>query len=267
MIRFSLIGPLRTGSSLLSRCLDDHPNLICLCESEINRALFGEYYVKLHFLRMRKHGLLPVEIVELLDRRKQNSIECYEAWYRRAVVVLMEKYGKAGVAGIGDKSPDFFRTPDLARHVRESHRLIYTIRDPRAIRRSIWADETPEVEKERRWGNFKSNFRFWKDDLLRENVLVVKYESLLSNTEKELEGIFSHIGVENAQTYREAFPRKFPERFLWKGAMSCADNGVVFQSGKSDLWRTELTGEVIRDLEADPEVSEVLERFGYERVG
>ena len=34
---FFIIGPLRTGSSLMARCIDDHPGSICLCESEINR--------------------------------------------------------------------------------------------------------------------------------------------------------------------------------------------------------------------------------------
>lgn len=56
-IRFSLVGALRTGSSLLARCLDDHPEVVCLCESEINRALYPRHCYSLHFRRMRNHGL------------------------------------------------------------------------------------------------------------------------------------------------------------------------------------------------------------------
>ena len=42
---FFAVGPLRTGSSLMARCIDDHPAAICLCESEINRAFFKDHYL------------------------------------------------------------------------------------------------------------------------------------------------------------------------------------------------------------------------------
>lgn len=264
MIRFSLIGPLRTGSSLLSRCLDDHPELICLCESEINRALFGEMYVKLHFQRMRKHGLHPFEIIGLLDRKKQNSTGDYELWHQKAVPILAEKYGKSGILGIGDKSPDFYRTPDLARHVEAEHILVYTMRDPRAIYRSVWADRTPEDEKENRWSSFKANFEFWKESLAGDNVCIVRYEDLLSDSEKELRRIFAHLGVEHSSAYRESFPRVFPDRFLWKSVTENADKGVEFVLSKSDFWREELSADVVSRIQDDPAVREVLDRFGYE---
>ena len=54
---FFIIGPFRTGSSLMARRIDDHPEAICLCESEINRALFKFYYTQLHAQRMEGHGI------------------------------------------------------------------------------------------------------------------------------------------------------------------------------------------------------------------
>jgi hypothetical protein len=53
---FFLIGPPRSGSSLMSRCIDDHPQALCLCESEANRGLFSPFALKLHMNRMRLHG-------------------------------------------------------------------------------------------------------------------------------------------------------------------------------------------------------------------
>ena len=266
MIRFTLIGPLRTGSSLLSRCIDDHPDLICLCESEIGRALFGEYYLKLHFLRMRKHGLHPVEIMELLDRKRQNSVSDYELWHGLAVKVFGEKYEKANVGGFGDKSPDFYRLPSLADHIAGNHRLIYTIRDPRAIYRSIWADRTSEVEKQRRWEAFRANFSFWKGSLDQENILVLKFEDLISEPAASMSTVFRHIGVPRSNAFQEAFPRKCPERFLWKGATEAADDGVQFLPSKNELWREELCEETVQKIQSDPETTLALETFGYSLV-
>lgn len=263
MIRFSLIGPLRTGSSLLTRCLDDHPGLICLCESEINRTLFGDYFVRLHFQRMRKHGLAPLEIVELLDRKRQNSTEDYERWHREARAILAERFGKKEVAGIGDKSPDFYRTPELADHVGRNHRLIYTVRDPRAVYRSIQSDETPTIEKERRWKSFLDNVEFWKDGIRQPNVLTVQYERLLSNPEEELRSVFAHLGVPYSSAYRESFPRAFPERFLWKGVTEQAEEGVSFARDNARLWESELSRETIEEIESDSRVREFMDRFGY----
>ena len=46
--RFVIVGPLRTDSSLLARCIDDHPTAMWLCESEINRCssktIFWNFY-------------------------------------------------------------------------------------------------------------------------------------------------------------------------------------------------------------------------------
>ena len=77
-IRFSLVGSLRSGSSLLARCLDDHPEAICLCESEINRTLFPRHHYLLHFRRMRNHGLEPEEIMQLLDGKQHYNTAAYE---------------------------------------------------------------------------------------------------------------------------------------------------------------------------------------------
>ena len=263
MIRFSLIGPLRTGSSLLTRCLDDHPELICLCESEVNRALFGQFYLKLHFLRMRKHGFHPLEIMGLLDRKRQNSILEYEKWHEEAFLLLRQKYSKSASLGLGDKSPDFYRTSTLCEHLLSDHRLIYTMRDPRAVFRSIKADDTSQDEKDRRWLSYFQNYRYWKPFLDRENLLVVKFESLVSEPDEWLGNVSNHIGVTHSARFREAFSRAFPERFLWKGVTEDADEGVRFSAGKSDRWKTELTEEEIGRIENNAEIKEIMQRFGY----
>ena len=91
---FFIIGPLRTGSSLMSRCLDDHPQAICLCEAEINRALFQDYFVALHFRRMSRHGLAPDNIAELLNGRKQDDFSSLIGWYADSQQHFSRLYNK-----------------------------------------------------------------------------------------------------------------------------------------------------------------------------
>ncbi len=57
------------------RCIDDHPSAICLCESEINRALFRDYIVRLHCERMVSHGLTWEEATGYLDRKNQDNVQ------------------------------------------------------------------------------------------------------------------------------------------------------------------------------------------------
>lgn len=264
MTRFSLIGPLRTGSSLLARCIDDHPQLICLCESEINRALFGEYFLKLHFQRMLKHGLRPIEIAELLDRKNQNSSSDYEKWHNQLLPIVKTKYKKETVKAMGDKSPDFYRTPSLARHLELEHRLIYTIRDPRAVYRSIQADQTPQVQKDQRWAAFLANTSFWKNLTAEGDVLVVRFEDLVASPEEQMNRIYEFLGAEESTAFQESFPRFFPERFLWKNVTEKADSGVSFVNNKVSLWKEELSVETISRLQKDDRVVELLQRFEYD---
>jgi len=102
-LRFSLVGALRSGSSLLARCLDDHPEAICLCESEINRTLFPGHCYSLHFRRMRNHGLEPEEIARLLDRKRHYCLKAFEAWHDEAFALLQSRYEKPGARILGDK--------------------------------------------------------------------------------------------------------------------------------------------------------------------
>ena len=106
---FFAVGPLRTGSSLMARCIDDHPAAICLCESEINRALFKDYFLELHCERMVSHGLTLQESVNLLDRKKQEDIPSWLKWYSEVAVRLSVLYGKRYLPVFGEKSPDLLQ--------------------------------------------------------------------------------------------------------------------------------------------------------------
>ncbi|MCB2066173.1 MAG: sulfotransferase [Erythrobacter sp.] len=259
-----IVGPLRTGSSLTARCLDDHPQAICLCESEVSRALFAPFATRLHFDRMEAHGLGPREIMGLLDGKLQGSVDDLLRWYGDVLPILEGRLGKHGAAVLGDKSPDLDLAPATVALVAERFRLVYTVRDPRAILRSIWRDDEPESEKLARWHSFKRNVASWMPFWDRPNLLVSRYEDLVRTPEAAMHSIYAHCGLAYSDRYMQGFERLFPRRFLWTTAIDW-ETGVrrQFNPARAEVSDADL-GDVERSLLAgDRQVAMFRERFGY----
>ncbi|WP_390895653.1 sulfotransferase family protein [Stieleria tagensis] len=262
---FFIVGPLRTGSSLLARCLDDHPQLICFCESEINRTLFEPYLTHLHFLRMRHHGFGPQEIVRLLDRKQQNDVGNVVRWYREAKEIGQSRFAKPNVIAYGDKSPDFFLSRPLVSLLLSDYRLLYSIRDPRAIFCSIESSEgSSDQEKRNRWNALIRNWDCWEPHLDRHNVHAVRYEDVISDPSETLSSAYRHIGVHPSLQFLEPFERRFPSRFLWKTAIDW-ETGIQkdFDVSRIGRWREILSSDQLEFVKKDPTARRIMDRFGY----
>lgn len=263
---FFVIGPLRTGSSLMARCIDDHPAAICLCESEINRALFVDYFIDLHCQRMKIHGLTCDEAIALLDKRKQDSTSSLLGWYADVTPKLCDLYGKYDRPLVGDKSPDLYRSPSLVTYLSSRFPLIYTVRDPRAILSSIETQTDASTEdKAWRWDSLLQNYQAWKPHLDGRNVLAVRYEDLVTTSESMMRTVYEHLGLAYSSRFLGKFKRPYPERFLWQTAIDW-ETGIRkdFDSSRIATWRTQLTDEQLNRVYSDPIIVEFMKRFGYE---
>jgi Sulfotransferase family len=263
---FFIIGPLRTGSSLLARCIDDHPGVIGLCESEINRALFRDYILERHCRRMMAHGLSLEQAIILLDRKKQEDVESLTRWYSEVTPLLGELYGKRGAPVVGDKSPDFYRSPAVVNYLSSHFSLIYTVRDPRAILNSIESqdDATPE-EKAERWNFLIENYLAWKPFLDSPNVLTVRYRDLVSDPAATMWSVYTHLGLPYSSRFLERFPRRFPDRFLWATVLDW-ETGIRkdFDASRISSWKGKLNEEQLGRVTSNPTILELMERFGYD---
>ena len=264
---FFIVGPLRTGSSLMARCIDDHPLAVCLCESEINRALFNDYFLELHCARMIDHGLRFEDIIYYLDRRKQDDIASWLNWYSDVAPRLVELYGKSYVPLFGDKSPDLFRSPKLVEHVAPNYPLIYTVRDPRAILKSIEVQEdASRADKTERWESLVQNYLAWRPYLDQSGLLVIRYEDMLMYPAQTMNEVYSHLKLPYSLRFFEPFPRLFPRRFLWESTVEL-ESGISkdFDTSRIMSWKTALTAEQLNLVYSNATVLEFMERFGYER--
>ena len=263
---FFLVGPLRTGSSLLTRCIDDHPRAMCLCESEINRALFKAYYVALHYWRMRRHGLTAEEICLFLDQLEQDDVASLMRWFPRVAPRMSALYDKPNPLMFGDKSPDYFRSPDIVGHLAARYPLIYTVRDPRAILASIerQADASAD-EKKLRWEWLSQNYTVWKPYLEAPNLLVVNYEHLIATPETTMESVYAHLGLAYSWRFLSNYRRPHPGRFLWTTSVDL-ETGVVkdLDPGRLSSWKTSLTDEQLDRVYSNATVVDFMKRFGYE---
>lgn len=262
---FFLIGPLRTGSSLLTRCIDDHPGAICLCESEIQRVIYPDHALSLHARRMGWHGLAPEQWMPLLDGKKQDCAESILDWYRDVYPVVCDLYGKYDGCPLGDKSPDFYRTPEILELLAAGTPLIYTVRDPRAILASIVVqDDATAEEKDVRWAALGENYRAWEPYLETPNVLVVRYEDLVTAPETSMRQVYQHLGLPYSSRFLGAFARPHPGRFLWSTAVDW-ENGIRkdFDPRRIEAWRSVLSRDQVQRLPDDPTIAEFMERFGY----
>jgi hypothetical protein len=250
----------------MSRCIDDHPQTICLCESEIHRALLYDFYVELHFQRMRFHGLSAPDIVHLLDRKRQCDLTSLFNWYHQVTPKVTEVLQKKDIQCLGDKSPDFYESPELVDILIRDHKLIYTVRDPRAILMSILRQkDSSAAQKQDRWNRFEQNFRTWEPHLDRENLLVVRLEDLIAAPETTMTGVYEHLNLPYSSRFTEKFERLFPGRFLWKQVVN-TQSGIhnAFDPHKIDQWKNEITQEQLDLVNLNPSIVRFMNRFGYE---
>lgn len=262
---FFITGPLRTGSSLMARCIDDHEDAICLCESEITRTLYPEHYLKLHVRRMTDHGFSGAQIIDLLERKRQNSVNSLLHWYMQVCPLAQQIYNKPHINHLGDKSPDIYRSKALVDFLAPNFPLIHTIRDPRAIMRSIYAQTSQSEEvKAARWEELRGNIEAWAEHLDKPNILISKYEDLVRAPEVAMGRVYAHLGLKPSTRFTQAFERLHPRRFLWETAIDWK-SGVrkAFDPAKAEVSDADLTDEQRARVYDDPLIKDFMDRFDY----
>jgi len=215
---------------------------------------------------MKHHGFTSPEIIRLLDRKRQNHLDDTLLWYQQAAELAKLKWQKPDIIAVGDKSPDLYAFPPLSKFLESTCKLLYTIRDPRAIFRSILQSPNSSIEEMRtRWENLKSNFHVWESRLARRNVHIVKYEDLVCRPVDAMNSVYKHLDVTFCDRFLQPFVRPFPSRFLWKTNVDW-ETGIQndFDQGRIDVWKRVLTKEHLDVISSDRVIRRIMDLFGYE---
>jgi hypothetical protein len=265
MIQFFIIGPLRTGSSLLARCIDDHEEALCLCETEINRTLFPGYFEDLHRIRMDAHGVAASSTNMLLKGRKRDDVDAMMAWYETVRPAFQKAYNKPNIKAFGDKSPDFFKAPKIVAHFLKHYKLIYCVRDPRAVVRSILQQAGASAqEREVRFTEFLGNIATWMPHWDRGSVFASRYEDLMACPEDQMAKIYDFLGLAPSTRFLIDFPRYYPRRFLWTTSVDMqTGRALPFNPRKARVSNADIPAKVRKRLKRSPQIAAYCERFGY----
>jgi hypothetical protein len=254
MNKFFLTGPNRTGTTLLARCIDDHPNCICLSEINIQQKVFGGPSTVGHSGQMKRHGFVREETDSLLSGIVPKDQESFFSWYDQCAEILKSRYEKPELSLIGDKNPYFHKSKGCIEAMR-SYLKIWTIRDPRAV---WYSGVTHKLGRKDFLSRYIDNVRFFMNRL-DDNTLVVRFEDLVKYPEKLMRKVYDFLGVKYDKSYLTRSPQKHDTRFKWN-----PNSMLSFDPKILDKWtRDKKRIRTVKDF-TKPEIKWVMEKFGYE---
>lgn len=249
MQKFFLTGPNRTGTTLLARCISDHPNCICLFESNIHVTAFGGLLTVGHSGRMKRHGFSSEQTKSLRDRVQEHDPVSFFQWYDDCAEILGELYNKPKLTHIGDKNP-FFHTANGFSEATAHCRKIWTIRDPRAV----WYSGASRGRRHD-FERYLANVRFFMPRL-DEHTLAIRFEDLVCKPKVTMKKVHDFLGVTQDRSFLNHEPNKYDRRFLWN-----PNSTEAFDLTQVNKWKATTVPERITQL---PLTEEIMEKFGYE---
>lgn len=246
MQKFFLTGPNRTGTTLLCRCIDDHPRCVCLFESNIHTEAFGGIKTVGHSGRMKKHGFSPEQTKALRKKIQPGNMASILNWYDECAHILGELYDKPELTHIGDKNPYFNSSRGFVKEIK-NYPKIWTIRDPRAVWYSGRAKKKDYLDP------YLRNV-MWFLPRMDDSTLIIRFEDFVLDPKTTMKKVFEFLGVSYDESYLCHKPNKYDRRFKWN------PNSVgAFDPSQLKKW-TNVPSKVL-EMEW---VKKVMKKFGYE---
>jgi sulfotransferase family protein len=274
-----IVGCPRSGTTLLSRIVDAHPQIAVLPEThwipnvarmsigigpdrlvtdELSEWLIGHF----RFPRMQ---LEPAEVRALVEPG---------VTYPEFVAALFDLYGrKRGKPLVGEKTPHYVAEIPTLHALFPDARFVHLIRDGRDVCLSA-------LTWERMAEHFARRFRTWREDPVVTSALwwrsfvtlgragaelgpglyrEVRYEALVRRPEEECRRLCSFLEVE----YDDTMSRFHESATRSKPGPAGNRTGLPITPGLRD-WRTQLAREDTEAFEAA--AGDILNELGYERA-
>jgi sulfotransferase family protein len=278
-----IVGCPRSGTTLLGRMVDAHPDIAVIHEGRFVADWFE-----------RRRGLTPEGIVkpelvdELLayrpfrgvrvDRAELERLASEPISYAKFVSAIFDLHGKAvGKRLVGDKTPHYVRSLDTLNELWPQARFVHLIRDGRDVYLSArsWgkvADRGGSVARFSSWDDdpVSTGALWWEwqvrlgreagERLGRELYHEVRYESLVADPAEVCRGVCSFLGI----PYDDRMLHFHEGRTVEDPALDAKKSWQPITPGLRN-WRTEMTEEEVGRFEAAS--GNLLDELGYPRSG
>lgn len=266
-----ILGSPRSGTSLLSRLLDSHPDIVVPNESLVFK-MFAPHLPMYGDLSNRENQF------ELLKDILETRVIGY--WRPQptfsAVAGLVERPGFGGVVEAlvcstanadikcwGEKSPGHVFYWDYINQEFPESKVIHILRDGRDVARSIiQARMGPKtiVAAADMWKSYVDQIATISERCGTERFLQLRYESLLDNPEVELKRLCQYLCIDYSESMLE-FHKKDKNYNTDKANISNLRKPII--AGNHSKWRQALSRSELCQFETV--AGDTLQRNGYER--
>ncbi|MAD19721.1 MAG: sulfotransferase [Planctomycetaceae bacterium] len=255
---FFCVGSEKSGTTLLARMLDQHPDIACLWESYAFRPDSRASIFNPASEKWRRHGFSESDVrrwsriwnaqPQAFFRRNLGRLTgrnfFIDSCFRRTMPSALADFADRCNARVaGDKWPGHIGYLENLLAVFPDARFIYSVRDPRGL----W--NSAQRFKDRHRGDELLNRMLENDErigpyLERPSFLTLRYEDLVCRPEDTMERLHGFLGCDRSIRYLPYDPRddRYPDRWSWvPEASGPIDSSHAFkwkaQLGSSDLER------------------------------
>lgn len=249
-----ITGSVRTGTTLVSRCIADHPLAISYRELQLCRLVFCRELNR-HIANAKALGFTQQEIEILAENIvlfRPNSIE---TWLRDSSYISKKIFNKEKAEIIVEKDPDFALEPRaLEWATGRGHKIIHTIRHPCGLRNvnNIGWGEKAVYECIAAYENIKQ----YKSD---KNFLIVKYEDIVTDPKKYITLIYNHLGLKDDFSFLNRTPHYLDSK-IWSFYSNTVE---AIDPNKAKDWKKTLPKEIEQKTLSIRGVKEYMEEFSY----
>jgi hypothetical protein len=276
-----LVGCLRSGTTLLQRIVDAHPEIAVIHEAQwvprwyerrVGLTEEGVVTPKL-VARLLEHRRFPR--LQLDAERVAGLIEGDEPkHYARFVTEVFDLHGQAkGKALVGEKSPGYVRHLPTLHALWPQAKVVHLIRDGRDVALSVldWKKRETTVGRLPTWKEdpvtttalwWEWHVRLGRDaaDLLGpERYCELRYESLVADTEGECKKLSAFLGV----PFDHAMLHFYSGRTRVKPGRGAKAAWLPVTGGLRN-WREQMNGNEVERFEAA--AGSILDELGYPRA-
>ncbi len=270
--RFFCIGSQKTGTTLLARILDQHPQIACVSESfalcpDSDSSLLNPYSPK-----WVAHGFRRATVDRwftlwsLARRRYPPSPEdpllqqpAREVTFRQVMPEALSDFGlRCGATVVGDKWNWYVGALDLVLSTFPGARFIYTVRDPRGL----WNSGQRFLDRghgNQTLGDMLAKDRQIQPWLASDRLRVVRYEDLVCAPERTARELYDFLGVESERVDLDYRPEHDPYPHRWDWVPESRQPPSCYHSNK---WKTQMTAGEIAQVTAA--AGDFFGRYGYE---